>query len=331
MISRCNRILNLMLSVALTVFMLSCQHKDIACPGLDAGDGIKVLFDWTSTPDAAPDGMTVIFFPLDADGRIWHFEIAGREGGRVKLPCGHYIVLAYNNDTYDIYFRDTGSISTYEAYTLSASMPDASSVPLPDEPLRRQPDEMYSAMATDLHVTPCGITYVSSGRPEGDCLKGCSQSVLRLYPRRITCRYTCMVEDVENISSIRSIEAVLTGMAPAETVADGVPCTGSVAVPFKMSLDGDDGLCGRFNSFGRNEGNGNMLMLYVRLKNNDKKLFKVDVTSQAVNAPDPKNVLLKVRGLHLPEPEPSDTTDVGGGFDVGVEDWETIIIDLTVG
>ncbi len=259
--------------MALTVFMLSCQHKDIACPGLDAGDGIKVLFDWTSAPDAAPDGMTVIFFPLDADGRIWHFEIAGREGGRVKLPCGHYIVLAYNNDTYDIYFRDTGSISTYEAYTLSASMPDASSVPLPDEPLRRQPDEMYSAMATDLHVTPCGITYVSSGRPEGDCLKGCSQSVLRLYPRRITCRYTCMVEDVENISSIRSIEAVLTGMASAETVADGVPCTGSVAVPFKMSLDGDDGLCGRFNSFGRNEGNGNMLMLYVRLKNNDKKAF----------------------------------------------------------
>ncbi len=50
-----------------------------------------------------------------------------------------------------------------------------------------------------------------------------------------------------------------------------------------------------------------------------------------MNAPDPKNVLLKVRGLHLPEPEPSDTTDVGGGFDVGVEDWETIIIDLTVG
>ena len=92
MIYRCKRILNLMLSVALTVFMLSCQHKDIACPGLDAGDGIKVLFDWTSAPDAAPDGMTVIFFPLDADGRIWHFEIAGREGGRVKLPCGHYTV-----------------------------------------------------------------------------------------------------------------------------------------------------------------------------------------------------------------------------------------------
>lgn len=84
--------------VALTVIVTaaSCEHKDIECPG--ATEDVHILFEWDKAADADVAGMTLFFYPQDAHGRIWRFDIAGRDGGHVELPPGRYSLTACNND-----------------------------------------------------------------------------------------------------------------------------------------------------------------------------------------------------------------------------------------
>ncbi len=53
--------------------------------------------------------------------------------------------------------------------------------------------------------------------------------------------------------------------------------------------------------------------------------YEFDVTEQARTAPDPMNVEIIIDGLTLPEVE---NPKPGGTFDVSVDGWTTIIIDI---
>ena len=69
--------------LAMALILQSCRHSAIICPD-GGGRVIDVRFMWDDAPDAMPDGMTLYFFPVNSDGNIWRFDIAGRDGGKVE-------------------------------------------------------------------------------------------------------------------------------------------------------------------------------------------------------------------------------------------------------
>lgn len=101
---------------AACILLCGCHQKDLVYPD-SAMIKISVNFDWTYAPDADPDGMTVVFFPEDDGGHIWRYELAGRKGGRIEIPAGHYRMMAFNNDTKDIIYSGTSHMESYNAFT----------------------------------------------------------------------------------------------------------------------------------------------------------------------------------------------------------------------
>ena len=68
----------------MTELLSSCEHKDL-CYHHPHQVRLRVVFDWMDAPDAAPDGMTIYFYPTDVvEGQSadpYRFDFVGREGG----------------------------------------------------------------------------------------------------------------------------------------------------------------------------------------------------------------------------------------------------------
>lgn len=308
-----------------------CSYKDIYC-NPEGMHEVMIVFEWERARNARPEGMTVMFYPLDPDGRTWHFELPGRAGGRVSVPEGRYQVLAWNNDTRYDYFRHTDSFDLAQAYTMGANV-DTEGLPLPQQPLRRATQEIWAATATEVSVSLCGLEYIpNGGGQEGDC-KHCPVGVLRMWPERRYSDWTCIWEDVVNIGSVAAVRAICDGMSEAVTLADGRPAGVSVAVPFGVAKAEND-LQGSWLNFDRAPGERVNVNLYVWLRDGKKQIYTADVTEQVEDVIAPqsisRNVEIRLRGLEFPAINPGDTINGGeGAFEVNVGDWETVTINLT--
>ena len=79
------------------------------------GIPVRVSFDWEGV-GAKPEGMRVIFYPLDREGTPYVDNIAP-DGGTVELPSGRYAVVMFNNDSETILgFDGEKSFGTIRAY-----------------------------------------------------------------------------------------------------------------------------------------------------------------------------------------------------------------------
>lgn len=62
-------------AVSLPLTGCSDLHFLSKCPSCEEKDSeISVAFDWSMSPDAAPEGMSVLFYPVDNDP-FWRFEL----------------------------------------------------------------------------------------------------------------------------------------------------------------------------------------------------------------------------------------------------------------
>lgn len=172
--------------VALPVIVTatSCEHKDIECPG--ATQDVHILFKWDKAADADVAGMTLFFYPQDAHGRIWRFDIAGRDGGHVELPPGRYSLTACNNDLPGITLEDTYSPSAIRA-TASRKVADG---------IYSGTGMLYGVTVSRLEVTPCGVRYVI-----GDgTVKECGRGLVRCSPDSMATEYTVRARDTTHTS-----------------------------------------------------------------------------------------------------------------------------------
>lgn len=318
------------ISALACILLSACGRRDIVDLH-DIDHELNIAFDWTAAPDARCNGMSVIFFPTDSQGNIWQFEINGQEGGKVKLPCGSYDVLAYNNDTPDVKYRNTNSFYNYSGYTLPTALSER------DEDidverfgvLHHSGDLLYSAAAFSVDVTPCGVSYRSLGSPDGDVVKSCGKSIVRLFPRLISTSVTCEIEPAAAPDSILSFEGVLTGLAGSINMESGKPGSDIVAIPFPIGNQPHHMFSGNFLSFGRSSGSPqNILLLIAHTTANNTNLYKIDVTQQIVNSPNPLNVLIKIKDIGKPVEITTDSISPGG-IDAGVAPWINEEIDLS--
>ena len=60
--------------------------------------GIDIRLDWEGVTGRLPEGVRVIFYPKDAQGRKIDTYLPAK-GGEMKVPPGHYLAVIYNYDT----------------------------------------------------------------------------------------------------------------------------------------------------------------------------------------------------------------------------------------
>lgn len=60
--------------------------------------GINIRLDWEGVTGRLPEGVRVIFYPKDTQGRKIDTYLPAK-GGEMKVPPGHYLAVIYNYDT----------------------------------------------------------------------------------------------------------------------------------------------------------------------------------------------------------------------------------------
>lgn len=312
-------------SKILTVFMWlwaglsSCIFEgERECPDTLA---VTIRPDWTMAPDATPEGMAYVFFPDDGS-EVWRFDFPGREAGRVSLAAGKYQLLSYNDDTYNILFRGDRRYDTFEVYTADKELPVATG-----ERCVAAPDMMWGCAYAGLNLSYEDLRYNPSptARPENEWSVS-TDFILQARQRRITARYRYRIEEVENLSGVKSMSGALTGMAGSMLLASGMRGTYPSTLAVKAASADSTTIAGEFYTFGIPQCPtvDNILNLYVVLNDGRHFCYRFDVTDQVRAASDPLDVMLTVSGLKLEQSEGGE----GTGFDVNVDGWEIVIVNI---
>lgn len=303
-----------MAAIVVSLILQSCRHSAIICP--EGGSRVlNVKFMWDEAEDAMPDGMTLYFFPVNSDGRIWRFDIAGRDGGKVELPYGSYRLLAFNNDLPRIDYSDTDS---YDGFTANARFAGKTLV--------YAPGLLYVATVDFVDVTVCGVEYLDH---EG-CDKNCPQGLIRCYPRLESTIYNVIVRDIDGMSLVRSASATIDGIASAMKLVSNESTGHTVGESLQLSTLGQQPeMSGVTTGFGSIKGEFEY-WLTVTVTRTDGKTFakRFDVSSQVLNSSNPRNVTIVVDGLEIPDDDLPPSSDDDVGIDVGVDGWHEIIIDI---
>ncbi|QIU93378.1 DUF5119 domain-containing protein [Bacteroides faecium] len=96
------------------LMLTGCSRRDI----LDdyPVSGVEISLDWDGVTDKLPEGVRVIFYPKDGEGKKVDRYLSVR-GGEMKVPPGRYSVVVYNYNTEYVRIRGEESYETIEAYT----------------------------------------------------------------------------------------------------------------------------------------------------------------------------------------------------------------------
>ena len=96
------------------LMLTGCSRRDI----LDdyPVSGVEISLDWNGVTNKLPEGVRVIFYPKNAEGRKIDTYLSVK-GGKVKVPPGRYSVVVYNYDTETVQIRGEEAYETIEAFT----------------------------------------------------------------------------------------------------------------------------------------------------------------------------------------------------------------------
>ena len=323
--------------LASLLLLTSCEYKDL-CYDHSHWAYLRTQFDWTQSPAANTQGMTVLYYGQDGDEPI-RYDFSGMKGGMVPLQPGTYRQVAYNNDTETILYRHTESLETIEAYTRQSSieegtqltrsgMPRASGTE--DEPVILEPDMLWTAASEAITV-----------QSNGDTARITMQPVERVYEVVVT------IHNVPNLQYTGQFGGALSGLAPSINVATGELGEGSVTEAFGCQTIDATTLQMKFRIFGHCphhvEGvtNSHLLTVYAILADGSKWYNTQDVTTQMhdasknpdgyvdpTNPDDPDNrgsYHIYIEEEELPVPKPIVN---GSGFQPTIDGWQGIEINV---
>ncbi len=166
-------------------FLSGCTQKDLTYDQNPIK--VSVEFNWDNAINANPEGMTVLFFPADADSQSWRFDLDGREGGEVELLPGTYNVLTFNNDLPGIEFTNADDF-----YTLSA--------------ISRKMNDSISA--------PTGMLYAAHRKSERiSNAYGGKRHIITLTPDSLSTVYHIRLDSVRGTERIKTATALIKGVA----------------------------------------------------------------------------------------------------------------------
>lgn len=321
----------------LLILICSCTHKDL-CTHHPHDINVRVNFDWVGAPEADPEGMCVLFYPVDG-GQPRRYDLKGTEGGKINITVGEYIVMCYNNDTEGVLFRNPNDFCCHEAYTREGNIFESIYGNGSADPQRKGtdpervvicPDMMWGSVATEVDITDDGICYTCTTTRGADQRMVLEEHVITLYPAELTCIYTYEIRNVKNLKHATQMCATISGMSGGINLSTQELNLENITLPLESSFDKVSTITGRFITFGHHEDNDapHRMELYVWMDDGQKLVYgtngeKFDITDQIHNAPDRHRVHIVIDGLDLPQP-----IENGNGFKPSVDDWDVVEKDI---
>ncbi|MCI9606716.1 MAG: DUF5119 domain-containing protein [Muribaculaceae bacterium] len=297
--------------ILLAVAATGCGQKEIYCPG-SFDSRVHVAFEWDKAHGADVEGMTLFFFPIDNDGKIWRFDIAGSAGGDIELPDGKYRMIAVNNDLPAISLTGTGSFSTLAAEATATAI----------DTLLMPTGMVYSAVIDNITVTPCGVTYSDS---EG-CDKTCPKGLIRCSPDSLSMVYDLYINKVEQPERIRSVSACICGLSDAMILCSESPESDFAATAVSLGVGQGCALSGSTTGFIVCPAAGKCrIELMVKCADGKVLTKSFDVTAQLANSAGTHHVNIYIDEIRLPDFDEDDKEDVG--MNVAVDGWNIIEIN----
>ncbi|MCM1332212.1 MAG: DUF5119 domain-containing protein [Bacteroides sp.] len=301
----------ILLIFSCVIAFAGCEHKDL-CYDHGHSVEIEIHFNWDAAPDADPNTMVVSFFSLDGK-YVTSREFTSRDGGKAKLEEGEYRILFHNgemdnvNEVVDSY--DRYGLNTNEETLLAPMSRNMKAPPRPEtsakEPVRATAETVWAGKKE--------YVMIERGR------KG---QVVELSPEEATARYTVEVVNVENLRDNIDISAALSGLSERLNISSSSAVGQPVTVPFSVERKDATTIEARFLTFGHCP-DDNTVSHILSIYTSSKVYFNFDVTDQVHDAPDDKNIYVRIDGLKLPV----DGQDVSPSID----DWgdaENIDIDM---
>lgn len=293
----------------LACLLASCRQKNLMHPE-DSKGVLAIHFMWDFQPDANPSGMTLYFYPLQDEGMIWRFDIAGKEGGTVEIPYGRYELIAFNNDLPGIRLGKSES-----PMGITASLISSEGIARPGNPLFRG--------TLFIDFTPRTVIFADGNTHDTDT-GSLPTAVCR--PVRLSTNYNVTVTDIKGAERIRSANFILNSVHPELNLYDGTSSGEGVAVKGQFGIfPANAAMTALFNSFACLE-NDPASTLEILITTVDERKFKktFNVSDQLSNISDPLNVDIIIKGLVIPD---DGNQSDGVEIDVGVDGWTDITID----
>lgn len=305
----------LLILLSAQTLLTSCSQKEL-CYTHPHTRRMSVLFDWRHAPDAYPASMSLYLFPNDGESSV-RYEFAGRSGGSVDLFPGSYGALCVNDDSPRNYFRNSDNRKTFEIYTrevqalegvdeLIANLPRAKGTG--DEPVVHEPDRVWC----DVTQSPLILSALKDSVDRFH--------TLTFHPRPLFRTCTVEIKNVENLGYTQgTLSATLSGLSGGVVVASGTPTNDHVTVPFILHARDSTTLAGSFRTFGYvpNKRVSHKLVVYVTLRDGNRRYFTYDVTGQVRNSTDPLHIHIVLDKLPLPK-----AMSIGEGFKVTLGEWK---------
>lgn len=306
--------------------LCACDHKELDPdkPTMIASK-VQVIFDWSKAPDKEAKSMTLFMYPEDRE--VVQHWFSNPEGGEIKAHARNHTAVCVDNDhTYDVFIRNHHTHELLEIYTNDAGVlagQGISTRTLPrapgteDQPLRNTPPMCYGTHLRDIKLNATDST-----------------QVITFYPEELICHYKVIFEDVENLNNADlRIDGTITSLAGGYFPGQMIPNEEIVTNAFTLLADPNlTSMSSEFLTFGvpSGEKGPHIVSVYIVMRNKSRgNLYTFDVSDQVDNAPDPKHVTIRLKGLKLPDIE-DDPPPEGGGMDVEIDSWDEIIIDLPV-
>lgn len=306
------------------LMLTGCSHREL----LDdyPVSGVEISIDWEGVDEGLLEGVRVIFYPKDGEGKKVDRYLSVR-GGEMKVPPGRYSVVAYNYNTEVVRIQGEESYETIEAYTGHCAGLGIAGT----EKMVWSPDSLYVLNIDELRIQK-------------------SEEVLHLDWKleSVVKQYSFAVE-VKGLEYVTAVAGCAVGLSDGYYLGKGCGVSHSQPIYIEVKKEGGK-VMGRFTAFGqvkealtrmpkaegentRAEGNVKLILSFVRTDNTVQE-ETIDVTEiigtledagtgeDGKQEPPPEIELPPDDKIEVEKPEtPPNPDGGGGGFDGEVDEW----------
>lgn len=271
--------------------------------------GVEIELDWNGVTDHLPEGVRVIFYPKNGEGKKVDTYLSVR-GGSVKVPPGRYSVVAYNYDTETVQIRGDGVYETIEAFTGHCNGLGIAGT----EKLVWGPDPLYVLQIDELKI------------------KKSEEALLLNWKPKLVVKTYSFKAKVKGLNYVSSVIGSVEGMAGSYCLGRCCGMIGDAPLFFDANHNAGE-ISGSFTSFGMLDGTTSrmtipikMTLAFVKVDHTIQKV-EIDITEVIANSesggtdePNSEIELPLDDDFEVEKPtNPSPGGDGGIGGDVG--DW----------
>ena len=163
-------------------------------------------------------------------------------------------------------------------------------------------------------------------------IPGGSAEIVRLTPVNMVCHYTYEVNGLRGLDRVADLRAALSGMSGSLNMSgDSLPADLSESLLFDGMVSRNQ-IIGGFYTFGHSalEGEPNVFRLYLKNRSGSMSVLEQDVSDQVHDVPVAGHIGDVHLVLNFDYEVPSEPGSGGPGFDVDVDDWDDVNMDIVL-